>query len=45
MFEGVALMMKDAFIKMDQRAHPCKKLQFENIEQGESRNINGLCAP
>jgi hypothetical protein len=40
-----ALIVKDAFIKMDQRAHPCKKLRFEYIAQGESRKINGLCAP
>src|SRR5918992_380109 len=30
---------------MDQRAHPCKKLRFEYIGQGESRKINGLCPP
>jgi hypothetical protein len=31
-------------INLDQRAHPCKKLRFESIGQGESRKINGLCS-
>jgi len=30
---------------IDQRAHPCKKLRFEYIGQGELRKINGLCPP
>src|SRR5262245_26002373 len=33
------------FAVLDQRAHPCKKLRFESIGQGESRKINGLCSP
>jgi hypothetical protein len=31
--------------KRDQRVHPCKKLRFEYIGQGESQEINGLCSP
>ena len=48
-FKGVALIVKDAFIrmdqKMDQRAHPCKKLRFEYINKASHEKSMGYAPP